>query len=143
MLNILFISTFFSLLSAKYLLIDLTNEHQEKHQSIKSPKVIQSHDYDYQSDYFTIEKILRKMAKNKKIKRKPEHDSWGKIKITKNIIVWGKPGIIEVKVCGGEIRAGLSSRLCQKEICGLGNNLKCTNTLLKDQNTLLKDKNAS
>ena len=64
-------------------------------------------------------------------------------KVTRNMIVWEKwkPGIIEVKVCSGEIRAGLSSRLCQKEIRGLRNNLKCTNTLSKDKNALSKDKN--
>ena len=49
-----------------------------------------------------------------------------------------KPGIIKVKVCGGEIRSGLSSGLCQKEICRLGNNLKCRNTLSKDRNILSK-----
>ena len=37
-----------------------------------------------------------------------------------------KPWIVEVKVCGGEIRSSLSSRFCQEEVCRLGNDLKWT-----------------
>ena len=82
LLNILYINTFLSILSAKYLLIDLNSEQQEKHEVTKSPEFVKSHDYDYQSDYFTIEKILRKMAN----KGKPGNSTKGyrNIKIRNN-----------------------------------------------------------
>ena len=47
-----------------------------------------------------------------------------KLKIDLEISERAKPGLVKVKVCGGEIWSGLGSRLGQKEVGRLGYDLE-------------------